>query len=495
MRDEGGAPVGAGLAPPGTEPEFHHAAGNGAAPDSVHPVFGRRVALAAGAGALLAAGFPPYSVPALLPVGIGLLLLALEGLTPRQGAYAGLACGAVYFGATLFWLANIFGAAAVSLIAIAAAFPALFGAAYAFVRRSLPAFPAWLAAAVLWTGIEYYRSEPFVLNFGWMGLGYGVINAPLLARCAALFGSYGLSFGIVTLGALVARLLARRDRRALAWLGAAAALWPALLYTPLPAPHPDHPLRVRLVQAPSEDDEDQFGLSRPTPGLAAPDVIVWPEYSFVSDPKRQPKLWARLQDVARANHAWFIFGAKDELDPANDAAFRNTAYVLSPNGALVGTHVKNHPVHFIRDGIAGTQARPIATPLDKLGVAICFDMDYPDVARRLAQGGAEVFLVPNDDPREWGPAQQAQHRLMFQMRAAECGRWLARADVAGGTSVAAPSGQEVARVTTNEPARLDAVVGRETVRTLFVRGGWRFGQACLAAGILLVAAGLLRRRC
>ena len=50
---------------------------------------------------------------------------------------------------------------------------------------------------------------------------------------------------------------------------------------------------------------------------------------------------------------------------------------------------------------------------------------------------------------------------MFRMRAAECGRWLARADVAGGTSVVAPTGHEVARVATSDPATLDAAVGRE----------------------------------
>src|SRR5439155_26904263 len=117
----------------------------------------------------------------------------------------------------------------------------------------------------------------------------------------------------------------------------------------------------------------------------------------------------------------------------------------------LGKHVKNHTVHFIRDGVAGTESPAIQTPIGRLGVAICFDMDYPDVARRLAQDGAEVFLVPNDDPQEWGPIQRAQHRLMFEMRAAECGRWLARADVAGGTSVAMPNGRQIVQIHTSEP--------------------------------------------
>jgi apolipoprotein N-acyltransferase len=78
---------------------------------------------------------------------------------------------------------------------------------------------------------------------------------------------------------------------------------------------------------------------------------------------------------------------------------------------------------------------------------------------------------------------------MFRMRAVECGRWLARADVAGGTSAVAPDGVETARVNTSGPARLDVVVGRSTRTTLYLLGGWRFGQLCLVAlGALCVYA-------
>lgn len=90
--------------------------------------------------------------------------------------------------------------------------------------------------------------------------------------------------------------------------------------------------------------------------------------------------------------------------------------------------------------------------------------------------------------------QRAQHRLLFQMRAAECGRWLARADVAGGTSVAAPNGQQVAQVHTTQPAALDVVIGRQNNSTLFVLGGWRFGPLCLIVTILLLGFGITQTK-
>src|SRR2546423_15172563 len=88
--------------------------------------FSRNLTGATLAGAALALSFPPYGIPILLPAGIGLLIASIEGLSPRLAFYAGFACGLVYFGATMFWLANLFGLASLSLIAIGALFPALF---------------------------------------------------------------------------------------------------------------------------------------------------------------------------------------------------------------------------------------------------------------------------------------------------------------------------------------------------------------------------------
>ncbi len=447
--------------------------------------FGGCIVCACGVGALLAACFPPFHLPVLLPFAFAALLALLSGVTVREGAYIGLACGFVFFAITLFWLSNLFGAAAVSLWAIAAAYPTLFAALFVWLRRRLPDVPVWLLAALLWTGVEYLRSEPMWLNFAWMGLGYAVVNAPVLASGAAWFGSYGLTFALVAFSALLGRQLgaAWALRPSFGSLPAQRAaglllIWLLLLFLPRAAPSPARPFSVRLVQANSEDEEDLFRLSQPTPGRHW-DVIVWPEYSFDRDPRRDPRLWMKLQGIAQSNHAYFLFGGKDQFDPGDEAGFRNTAFLLAPDGRLIGTHVKNHPVHLVRDGVAGTRADALPTALGRLGVAICFDMDFPDVARRLAADGSEVFLVPSENPQEWGPMQRAQHRQMFQMRAIECGRWLATADVAGSTCVVAPTGRLVANVRTTEPVALDASIGRATGKTLFVRGGWLFGRLCL----------------
>ena len=441
----------------------------------------RRVAIGIGLGLAQSICFPPVGWAFLLPMCLAGFLILLDGPDVKQAFRLGFVYALAWYLGDLFWLSNIFGLAALSLCAIMAFFVGLFAGLYVWMARRLPRLPLWLLAALLWTGIEVYRSELFVLSFGWLGLGYGVVNAPVLAAAASWLGCYGLTFTIVVLGALVADEFLRGRWASPCSIGL-CALWLLVYFMPLPAAVPSRPLRVRLVQAASEDDQSLFAASHLPKDLGI-GAIVWPEYSFVSDPKRQPQLWAKLAGVAIENHCSFLFGAKDEFDPDDPAAYRNTAYLLDPNGRLIGTHVKNHTVHFFRDGVPGKTARAIPTALGRIGVAICFDMDYPDVARRLAEDGAEVFLVPNDDPQEWGPIQHIQHRLMFQMRAAECGRWLARADVAGGTSVASPAGRETVHIRGSGPGFLDVTVGRQNGKTLFVRGGWLFGRCCLAASI------------
>ncbi len=143
--------------------------------------FGLRVIGAVGAGALLAASFPPFGVTHVLPLAIAALPLLLEGATVREAAYIGLAYGVALYAITLFWFVHLFGAAAISLWAIEAGFTCLFAALFTWLRARLPKISLWLLAAVTWTAVEYYRSEPFVLNFGGMAPGYALVNVHALA--------------------------------------------------------------------------------------------------------------------------------------------------------------------------------------------------------------------------------------------------------------------------------------------------------------------------
>ncbi len=435
-------------------------------------------------GVLLAVAFPPYHLPYLLPVAVAALLKALDGATPRQGFYVGVVSAGIHIGATLFWLVNLFSSAVVPLCAIVAVFPILFCTLYPVLVRGKGQAWVQVLAPILWVGLEFYRAELFVLNFGWPTLGYAVAGRPVFAPLAATLGVYGISFLAFFLGAFKGRALA-----------VATVLWGVACLIHLPAPLPERPLTVLLVQAPSGDEEALFDLTRE----AQTDVILWPEHAFHSDPRKPGRLkfdnyWPRLVALAKETKAHLIFGAHVIKGPDPDKNYENVAMVLSPDGTLAGIHAKNHPVHLLTDGIASTSAKAIPTTLGRLGVPICFDNDYPEVDRKLVHDGAEVFLVPNMDPNEWGPVQHAQHSLLFAMRAMENGRWLARADVDGGTSAVAPNGVEVAHVKNSEPQTLTVSVGRTQHRTLYSLGGWIFGPLCLIGTVGLLTRAIVETR-
>lgn len=449
----------------------------------------RTFVLAVGAGLLAAAAFPPLGLAFLIPFAVAGLLLAIEGHTPRQATYTGVVFGMTFFGVGLSWLLNIFGQAAISLWAIAAIFPALFCGLMSWLRGRLTGIPLPLLAAIVWTGIEFFRAEWMRPNFGFLSLGCALVNVPLAMTGASVFGAFGLTFVIVAFGAWLAQSFVKQTFGTP--LKICLALWFGMFLLPRSIPAVQMPLQVRLVQANSEDDESLLKESR-KPGQ--PEVIVWPEYSFLSDPSTELKRWQAIQDLVHAKNTHLIFGGKRILDKQDERAFENTAWLLNPNGQTVGTHVKNHGVHFVNDGRPGTQVRAWQTQRGKWGVAICFDMDFTDVARRLVNDGAEVFLVPADNPSEWGWTQHLQHRQMFQMRAAECGRWLATADVAGNTFAVARNGQIVADYSQLiEPGSLDVTVGLETGRTLWMRGGWLFAPLCTFAVPALIVMGIQRK--
>lgn len=446
------------------------------------------ICLAVVAGLLAAACFPPVGFAVFLPFAIGLLLFAIEGRTVRQAVYTGILFGMVFFGVGLHWFVNLFGAAAVSLWAIAAIFPAIFCGLYNFLRIRLPGIPAPLLAATLWTGIEFFRAEWMRPNFGFFSWGYAVVDVPVLMWFAQIFGGFGLTFGIVAFSAWLVEAL-RQNRNGSLAFRICLAVWAVVFLMPrsVPTPDPANRLTVRVVQAMSEDDDAMLNESLKPDKV---DVIVLPEYAFLSDLRTEPKRWNKLADAAHTKNAYLIFGAKRGLDKQDETAFENVAWLLNPQGQVVGSHVKNHSVHFVNDGKASQAVQAWQTDRGRFGIAICFDFDFTDIARRLAQDGAQVFLVPSNNPAEWGWVQHLQHRQMFQMRAAENRRWLATSDVAGNTFVVAPNGQITAQYSHMvEPGSIDSVVGLENRQTLYVRGGWLFAPLCtLSLPFLLIVA-------
>jgi predicted amidohydrolase len=86
-----------------------------------------------------------------------------------------------------------------------------------------------------------------------------------------------------------------------------------------------------------------------------------------------------------------------------DGAYVNQAQLVTPSGQ-VGRQDKLVMTPFERDwGIAaGTPPRVFATAIGTVGIAICYDSEFPLLVRAMAEAGADLLLVPSCTDRPSG---------------------------------------------------------------------------------------------
>lgn len=92
----------------------------------------------------------------------------------------------------------------------------------------------------------------------------------------------------------------------------------------------------------------------------------------------------------------------------------NSVVLCGPNGEVVDTYAKSHVFHSERRHFSIGDALPVyETEFGKLGVLICYDLCFPEVARILSLKGAELLLVPS----AWGRLDEMQWPIHVRARA------------------------------------------------------------------------------
>ncbi|MFR9751122.1 carbon-nitrogen hydrolase family protein [Nocardia sp. 004] len=214
------------------------------------------------------------------------------------------------------------------------------------------------------------------------------------------------------------------------------------------APAPDQ-LDVAVVQfAPSTDPEANLvALGEYVRAAAAHGarVVVAPEYSMfavhkldervvaVAEPLNGPFVTG-LGRLAQESGVFLVAGMVERIAEGG-ARIRNTLVVLGPDGALVTCYRKVH----LYDAF-GYLESDVVEPgeLEQLamftvaevtfGLQTCFDLRFPEAARRIAAAGAQVLLLP----AQWipGPDKVEQWTTLVCARAIENTMYVAAADQA-----------------------------------------------------------------
>ena len=148
------------------------------------------------------------------------------------------------------------------------------------------------------------------------------------------------------------------------------------------------------------------------------DLLVFPEYgamelASLGGRAVSENLEAALHEVARwkpavdavhvelaARHGVHILGASGPVfpDPVSQATRPvNRATLYGPSG-VIGHQDKQIMTRFERetwDVVAGHGLTAFDTDLGRIGVVICYDSEFPLLARALVEQGAEILLAPS----------------------------------------------------------------------------------------------------
>ena len=496
--------------------------------------------------ALFAISFPPFNlvVPVLLclvPITVMVTHAADREGHAWQAARAGFWFGFIGYGANLYWIAvalHLYTNLAVlgyigALIWLAPVVGATMAAL--FFARKLTGWPLAILLPIVWTASELALNYLSDLSFPWLPLGLSFAHVPLLAQVADLSGVRGVSFCIAAVsGFVVDAWLYRSSRRGAATriVGALAVLAVVAAYgewrmatiklTPLARIaiiQPDIPEEVKLTtDNPSAHVAKLAAMTRVEVARSSPDLVVWPEAALDRFLWQYPAWTDSLRSAVSQHHAPMVVGFMDSSDPrVVPFAYYNAALLTDPSGNISPQppYRKHYLVPIVErvpflnpewfQGVnyfggfgRGTSEEPFHLAFGTVGVLICYESIFPQLARDYAKQGTSVLLNITNDA--WFQRSNApyQHFAHLSLRAIENRLPVVRAANTGISGWIDPLGRVRAETPIFVPRTATYDVEVTSQRTLYTLVGDWVGSLCLVItfGFVLAAwrASRIRRR-
>ena len=475
---------------------------------------------------MLSAGFPKPAMFYLSWVALLPLLYAVENKNGKQALGLGYICGLVHSATCLFWIHHAvyhYGgfSLAVSflvlllLCCIMAVYPAVF-ALLAQKCRSLPLIYVF-GLPFAWVALEWVRAHA-ISGFPWANLGYTQTPLNRLIQIADVTGVYGLSW-LVVLGNTVVygfiRNICRRSGVAIL----AACIFCALLYGYWRCDRIGDlenrtvALNVGIIQGniaqnekwdPAFEYETISAYGRLSVECVkqepVPDLLVWPESAMPFLYGLDENLSPQVDSIVRQTGKPLLFGSIGVIRHEDRARLLNRAYLLDGGAALVGAYAKQHLVpfgeyvpwsnilFFVRhiaagsvDFMPGANPGPLFFEGPPLGVLICYEAIFPQIARESVKRGAEVLINITNDAWYGDTGGPYQHLEIARWRAIELHVPLVRAANTGISAAFDATGRECGRLALNTRGFLTCSVHPMSYLSFYARHGDLFAWLCFFA--------------
>ena len=481
-------------------------------------------------GALLALSFPKPGISLLAWCAFVPLFAAAAGTTPKGCFKLGFVAGLAAYAGVLYWVNIVmvtYGklppAVSGSLYLTLAAYLALYPGLVLWLTRHGEArgVPALCSFPLLWVAGELIRSY-LLTGFPWADLGYSQYRTLPLIQISDLTGVYGVSFLVAFANVVFYRMLVWVRRKEVPYpvrgfLALLVLLAGTLGYGfhSLNQPEGGPEQQVLLVQGNIPQDvkwDPAFEastvatyqrLSRqgcPAPGT----LVVWPESALPFYLQSEPVYAARVRSLAVELKSSLVTGSPAYEQEGSLTRYLNSAYLITPTGAVAGRSDKLHLVPFgeyvplarflpfvnkmvagIGDFSPGRSAVPLETPGGKIGVLVCFEGIFPEVSRAYVQAGAGILVNITNDAWFGNSSAPYQHLSMTVFRAVENRVPLVRAANTGISAVIDSKGHIHGMTPLFEEATLGGLVRRGEGGSFYSRHGDLFALFCLGAcGVL-----------
>ncbi len=526
----------------------------------------RSLVLAGASGLFIPLSFPKSDLELLAWIALVPLHWALDGKTKAQAFWIGWLSGTIAFTGMMAWVVTAmttYGKVPLPvsygilllLTAYLGLYVGLYSAGAVWFRSLIPRY-GFFVFPCLWVTLELIRTYA-LSGMPWGLLGYSQYRQIEIIQIADHMGVYGVSFLIVLVNVALAEFLSwlmpyfRNFRPArLPWeLAAMAALlvtlsWQYGLITLSETPFsgiPRSSITVGVVQ-PNVDqavkwdtayrEETLARFDRLTEKLGrATDLVVWPEAATPFVFEREPVYQLQLMALANRAQAPILFGSPAvRFYPDRRPYLMNSAYLLAPDGHLLGRYDKHHLVPFgeyipfkssllffldklvegIGDFEPGTGSAVLTlTPKPKsaaagkaeatpkpisFGVAICYEVIFPNLVRQFALNGAEFLVTVTNDAWFGASSAASQHFSMVVFRSVENHLAFARSANTGISGFIDPFGRivEATPIFTEQAVKATMQVWRP--HTFYSRYGDVFAYGCAIICALLFLFGIFRTK-
>lgn len=340
------------------------------------------------------------------------------------------------------------------------------GSALSLEARNAASYGEWTAVAPGLAGGKTYRFEA---SYRAEKIGHEDVSvAAILSWCAGTAGEKAIqtdyadrTAGAGGWGRVERTILAPPGTRSakidlvLRWADGGSVLWKDVRLVET-APRPRRLVRVATTRiafpesgATLDGNREVIARMLDKAGQQRPDIVLlsenvsdrWVELPLEKTAEPVPGPFTNL--LAEKARQYRMYVATSMHEDADGRIF-NAGVLIGRNGELVGKYRKVHlPLTEAESGVTPGDKYPVfQTDFGKVGLMVCWDYWFPEVARLLRLNGAEIVLLPiagDGDRMHWDVASRA--------RAMDNGVYLVSSSTVAESSSAiiAPTGQVLAQ--------------------------------------------------